>query len=310
MQPNSSQPTSLDDIALFVAVARHKSFTRGADALDMPASTLSRRISQLERTIGVRLLKRSTRRVELTEAGAVYFERCQHIVDEARIAHEQLIEAACQPKGRLRISMPASFALMFLPAAILEFTQLYPDIECEYDLGIRPLDLLVEPVDILIRIGNVPDSGLVAHRLGNIRLGLYASVQYLASHGIPTTPADLSRHECLRTSASREDSVWQLYNGTTMQEVQVKGRMALNNVIMLSRMASLGAGIVPLSLNDLAHRGEAEPLTRILPDWEFAPIPLLALFPSRLLPVRTRAFVDFLSKKVEQSNKGDLPAVC
>ncbi len=298
-----SKSTSLDDIALFVAVARHKSFTHGADALDMPASTLSRRISLLERAIGVRLLKRSTRRVELTEAGAVYFERCQHIVDEARIAHEQLIEAVSQPKGRLRISMPSSFALMFLPAAMLEFTQRYPDIECEYDLGIRPLDLLVEPVDILIRIGNAPDSGLVAHQMGSIRLGLYASTQYLASHGTPTTPAELVHHECLRTSTSREDSLWKLYNGEVMHEVQVRGRMALNNVIMLSRMAGLGAGIVPLSLNDLAHLGRVEPLTRILPDWQFAPIPLMALFSSRLLPARTRAFIDFLSSKFEEGSK-------
>lgn len=291
---------SLDDIALFVAVARHKSFTRGAHALDMPASTLSRRISQLERCIGVPLLKRSTRRVELTEAGSVYFERCQRIVEEARMAHEQLVEAARLPKGRLRISMPSSFALMFMPAVILEFTEKYPDIECEYDLGIRPLDLVLDPVDILIHIGKARDSSLVSRQLGSVQLGLYASSGYLSRHGVPATPADLSRHECLRLSASREDSIWRLYRDGAMEEVPVRGRLAINNVMMLSHMAGLDAGIVPLSVHHLAHWGNTRPLTRLLPEWEFAPIPLMALFPSRLMPARTRAFIDFLSSKIEQ----------
>src|SRR3546814_11046772 len=112
---------SLDDIALFVEVAKSRSFTRAADALEMPASTLSRRISMLESRIGVRLLNRSTRKVELTEAGAVYFERCQHVIAEARIAPEWLDEMAQRPKLRFRVSMPVRFAFIFIPFIICAF---------------------------------------------------------------------------------------------------------------------------------------------------------------------------------------------
>ena len=113
---------SLDNIALFVEVAKTRSFTRAADSLNMPASTLSRRISELEKNIGVRLLKRSTRRVDVTEAGAIYFERSQHIIDEARMAHEELVGITQQPKGRLRVSLPSSLALTYLAPIMRDFS--------------------------------------------------------------------------------------------------------------------------------------------------------------------------------------------
>ena len=182
--------TSLDDIALFVEVAKRKSFSRAADALEMPVSTLSRRINELERVIAVRLLNRSTRKIELTEAGSVYFERCQHIVAEARIAHEQLLEVAQQPKGRLRISMPTSFSVSFMPAILRGFCELYPDIECEIDLGISPIDLLADSFDIVFRFGAQPDSGVISRRISNVAVCLYASSFYLARHGTPAVPAD------------------------------------------------------------------------------------------------------------------------
>src|SRR3546814_381370 len=139
---------SLDDIALFTEVAKARSFTRAAHSLNMPASTLSRRVSALERQTGVSLLKRSTRRIDLTEAGAVYFERCRHIIDEARMAHEELVSLARQPKGRLRISLPSSLALTHLPLIIRDFSLQYPDIHCEYDLGIQAVDVLADPFDL------------------------------------------------------------------------------------------------------------------------------------------------------------------
>jgi DNA-binding transcriptional LysR family regulator len=289
---------SLDDIALFVEVAKNKNFTRAAYALNMPASTVSRRITGLERHIGVRLLNRSTRRVELTQAGAVYFERCQSIVDEARIAHEELTEATQRPKGLLRISMPSSFALTFMPLAIQEFREKYPEIECEYDLSIKPIDLLVEPVDVVIRLGRQPDSGVVSRLLTNTSLGLYASREYLRRRGIPTTPDALAGHECLRASTSREDSLWHLQSGKREEKVLVSGKIAINNVAMLTRMAVLGAGVVPLSVHMLARTTESETLVRILPEWQFPPIPLVALFPSRLMPTKTRVFIDFVIEKL------------
>ncbi len=289
---------SLNDIALFVEVAKSRSFTRAAAALDMPASTLSRRISQLERFIGVRLLNRSTRKVTITEAGAVYFERCQHIITEARIAHEQLTQTAQQPKGRLRISMPSSFALTYMPQAVQEFGRLYPEISCEYDLGIQPIDLQADPFDIVIRLGQPPDSRVVSRLLAYAKFGLYASPEYLDKHGTPKCPGDLARHECLCASTSKEDSIWHLRTATREAEVAVKGQVAINNLAMQTHLAALGAGIVPASTHSLARSDDARNLVRILPEWELQAIPLVAMFPSRMMPAKTRAFIDFMIDKL------------
>lgn len=290
--------TSLNDIALFVEVAKRKNFSRAAEALDMPVSTLSRRISELERQIAVRLLKRSTRKMELTEAGSVYFERCQHIVAEARIAHEQLLEVAQQPKGRLHISMPASFSLIFMPTILRDFCEQYPDIECQLDLGINPIDLLADSFDIVIRFGSQPDSGVISRQIANMPVCLYASSAYLARHGVPLLPNDLSGHQCLRSGADKESSTWVLTSGAKIEKVSVSGRLAINNIVMLQRMALQGMGIAPLPNHCSVNTDLAERLQRVLPEWEFKPIPLLALFPSRMMPAKVRVFIEFLQARL------------
>lgn len=290
---------SLDNIGLFTEVAKARSFSRAADSLNMPPSTLSRRISELERDIGVRLLKRSTRRVDLTEAGAAYFERCQHIIDEARIAHEELLGLTQQPRGRLRISLPSSLALTRLPLILRDFSLQYPEIHCEYNLGIQTVDLLADPFDIVIRFGVPTTPGAIARRLSTARAGLFASQKYLDLHGTPAVPADLGDHECLRASGSKEDSTWELSSDSAVEKIAVSGRMTFNNIAMAGCMARLDMGIVTLPLSCPANPLSSTPLVRILTDWEFGPIPLYALFPSRLMPVKTRAFIDFLSTRLD-----------
>ncbi|MGB6007129.1 LysR substrate-binding domain-containing protein [Castellaniella sp.] len=287
---------SLNDIELFVEVARSRGFTRAGEALGMPASTISRRISQLEKSVGVRLLNRSTRQVVLTEAGAAYFGRCRHIVEEARIAHEALLDDAQQPRGHLKVSLPSSLALAFLQRALPEFSRRYPEIECEYDLSVRKIDLQADGFDVVIRASHLPDSGIVSRRLGTLSLGLFASAEYLRLHGVPDDPADLSGHQCLRASAGREDSVWKLCTSLGEERhVRVGGRIAMNHVLMLRHMAVQHAGIVPLSVRANQYEGD---LVRVLPAWSFEAIPMVALFPSRMMPARTRAFLDFLDEQL------------
>ncbi|MBV6272283.1 LysR family transcriptional regulator [Alcaligenaceae bacterium CGII-47] len=288
---------SLDNIALFVEVAKTRSFTRAAEALNVPASTLSRRITELERDIGVRLLKRSTRRVDVTEAGAIYFERSQHIIDEARMAHEELVGITQQPKGRLRVSLPSSLALARLAPIMRDFSVQYPEIQCEYDLGIQAIDLLADPFDLVIRYGAASTPGIISRQLGTARIGIFASQDYLDLHGTPTIPAELTEHECLRASGSKEDSIWELTSGPIVEHINVSGRMAFNNIAMGGTMAALDMGIVPMPLC-FANIFNTKPLVRILTDWEFGPIPLVALFSSRLMPAKTRVFIDFLSARL------------
>jgi len=166
-------------MALFVEVVKARSFRRAAETIGMPNSTLSRRISDLEKAIGLRLLHRTTRKIELTEAGQLYFERCKPIVDEARLAHEQLGEMVAQPSGVLRVSLPVDFATAFLAPKMAEFSRRYPGISFEFDLTPRRVDLVTEPIDVAIRMGELPDSSLIARQLAIIPRHLYASPRYL-----------------------------------------------------------------------------------------------------------------------------------
>lgn len=236
----------LNDMALFVEVVKARSFSRAAETLGIPNSTLSRRISELEKGIGLRLLHRTTRKIEPTEAGQLYFERCKRIADEARFAHEQLGEMLARPSGLLRASLPVDFATVYLAPLIAEFARLYPGISFEFDLSPRQVDLISDPVDVVIRMGEPPNSNLIARKLASLRRGLYASPKYLQMFGAPEQPSDLSRHECLRLRGPGADR-WTLSGDTGSVEVDVGGRFELNSVGMLRRLASLDLGIVLLS---------------------------------------------------------------
>lgn len=295
----------LNDIALFVEVARRKSFSLAARSLGMPTSTLSRRISELERAIGMRLLNRNTRRLDVTDAGAVYFQRCQGLVDEARFAHEQLLSIASQPQGKLTVSLPNSLATLFLPDLLQEFTDKYPELECELDLSLRSADPHAAPFDVMLRLGEqVPAPGMVVRELISLTRHLYASDEYLAKYGTPQTPADLGKHECLRSFSHEAGSTWLLQKEGEEDRITVHGRITANNMGVLSDFASLGLGIAPLPgyAATRARLAMQNTLCRVLPEWTAAPLPVYAIFPSRILPAKTRAFMDFIVPKLGPAN--------
>ncbi|MEY9741123.1 DNA-binding transcriptional LysR family regulator [Bradyrhizobium japonicum] len=208
----------LNDMALFVEVAKARSFRRAAKTLDMPNSTLSRRIDLLEKEIGLRLLNRTTRKIELTEAGQIYFERCKRIVDEARLAHEQLDGMLAQPSGMLRVSLPVDFANTYLAPLIAAFARQYPDIDFEFDLTPRRVDLVSEPFDLAIRVGESEPSHMIARPLARMPGYLYASPRYLDINGEPHEPADLTHHQCL---CMTKVSAWTLHRGAQMEQTDV-----------------------------------------------------------------------------------------
>jgi len=292
----------LNDMALFVEVVKAMSFRRAAEAIGVPNSTLSRRVSALEKAIGLRLLHRTTRRLELTEAGQIYFERCKRIVDEANLAHEQLGELLAQPSGVLRASLPVDFATSSLAPLIAEFARLYPGIRFEFDLTPRRVDLVSEPFDVAIRMGESQDSNLVARLLARLPTHLYASPTYLEHAGHPQVPADLVNHECLGFKAAKA-MVWMLTREDSglVESVEVGGRFQLNSVGMLRRLATLGLGFV-VSVDALAARDvEQGRLVRVLPDWQGPPVPVYAMTETRLLPAKTQRFIEFLRQRLAVS---------
>jgi DNA-binding transcriptional LysR family regulator len=288
----------LNDMALFVEVVKAKGFVRAAESIGMPSSTLSRRISGLEKSVGLRLLNRTTRRVELTEAGQIYFERCKRIVDEARLAHEQLGDIVANPTGVLRVSLPVDFANVFLTELLAEFAQAFPGIRFDLDLTPRLVDLVAEPFDVAIRMGEPEDSTLIARPLAQLHPFLFASPNYLERSGTPMHARDLMRHECLHMPKPR---TWRLKSGTQTIEIEAKGRFMVNSNSMIRGLAALGQGIAMLPEQLAADQVANGQLVRVLPDWQGAPISVYAITETRLLPAKTQRFIEFLRARLKQS---------
>jgi len=319
--PMEASTVQLNDIALFVEVAKRKSFSLAARALDMPTSTLSRRINELERAIGLRLINRNTRRLDLTEAGAAYMRRCQGLIDEARLAHEQLLSLSGGPSGNLRVSMPYSLAIWLLPETINDFTDRYPEVECEFDLSMMTAsDAQGTPFDVVLRFGRNTDyplaaidtgngngngtavarsDGAVVQELVSLNNYLYASDRYLERYGEPKTPADLTQHQCLRTTIDDAHSHWTLHNGTDSEIVPVSGHLAANNMSIAGTLAGLDLAITRMphcqALDPIIKRNS---LRRVLPGWSVDPISIYVIYPSSIQPAKTRAFMDFIKPKL------------
>lgn len=291
----------LNYMRLFVEVARTRSFRRAAEALDMPNSTLSRHIAELEKAIGLRLLHRSTRKVELTEAGEVYFKRCQSIVEEARIAHESLLDMAERPSGTLRVSMPVDLATGSLAPVLADFARAYPLIAFEFDLSPRRIDLQAEPFDLAIRIGPPPTapSMLVARQIALLPRYLYASPGYLKTARPLKHPKDLSEHVlCVAQGAARQGEVTRTFHrGDETVDVPIATRFAMNSVGLSRSLAREGIGIAVLD-SELARDDVASgQLRRVLPEWSLSPVQVHAITETRLLPARTRLFIDFVKTR-------------
>lgn len=290
--------SALHDVVLFVEVARTRSFSAAGRNLGVSNPTLSRRIAAMEERFRVRLFDRTTRRVELTDAGQRYFDRCAHLADEARLADEALRDDAEQPGGHLRLSMPVDLGVHFIGPALHEFARRHPRITFELDLSPRRRDLVGEPVDVAFRLGAVAGDQLVVRRIGWVTQPLFAAPSYLEARGHPGAPADLVRHECILLPGPRLEATWQLANGPQSAQVTVQGRFATNNVGMMKMLAERGSGIAalqPALALEALDRGRLQP---VLPGWELSRLPLYAVTTSHLQPVRARLLVDFLASRL------------
>lgn len=285
----------LNDMSLFVEVVKARSFRGAAEVTGVPNSTLSRRVGALEKSIGLRLLHRTTRRIELTEAGQIYYERCRRIVDEARIAHEQLGQMLAQPTGVLRASLPVDFATIYMAPLIAEFARRYPGIAFDLDLTPRRVDLVAEPFDVAIRMGEQPSSTLIARQLARLTTYLYASPRYLENSGEPADPAELLQHECI---GYPKFGPWVLHKGDASCEVAIGRRFTVNSVGMYRSLAVLDQGIALLAEGVAADDVAEGRLCRILPDWHGKPVPVYALTETRLLPAKTSRFIEFLQERL------------
>jgi DNA-binding transcriptional LysR family regulator len=281
---------------IFVEVARTKSFSQAAEVLDMTSSTVSRRIAELEDEVGLRLFNRTTRQVELTDAGATYFAKCQSILELAQDAHDELTNIRVKPSGLIRVAMPVEFGTEWLAPLIPEFVLRYPDIQLELTLMPPPLNLLSDSMDIAIVFGLPTEQDAVARKILHTEIALFASPDYLKRRGIPQVPQDLADHECLHY---QRGAPWQLFNINDGRNeiVKVKGQICLNLFTVLGRFAIQGLGIIPWTIEGAADDVANQRLVRILPDWVGSATDWYALTTSRRMPAKVRAFIDYLEEK-------------
>ena len=312
-----------DDLLLFARVAEAGSFSRAADRVQLPKSTVSRRIAALEKRLGERLLQRTPRKLVITDFG-------QGVLDHARVLSEEVdaalafaLSRQARPSGRLRVSMPGDFASTALERPLAGFIRDFPEVALELDLSPRRVDLIGENFDLAIRMGTLQDDAqLAARRLAVFTTGLYAAPSLLRDHGEPLTPDALHTMPALMLLSRAGDAVaWSLApreapgaDSTAVtarrgapaatHDIVPRRHMRANSPDVLIRLARSGAGVVAVAdffaEPYLAH-GE---LQRILPDWCLPDADCWAVFPGRrLMPAKTRAFIDMLARTMSTCSK-------
>ena len=291
-----------NDLFIYARVAEAGSFSKAAERLGLPKSTVSRRVALLEEQLGERLMVRSTRRSSFTEFGLQLLEHARQVAAEVDAVAALSEHRQAQPTGRLRVSMPSEMAALLLEDMLAAFATLYPAVSLELDLSPRRVDLLAEGFDIALRIGELQDdSTLVARKLAMLSNGLYASPAYLAAHGEPQTPQMLEQHKgVLILGRNNEHLGWTLSKGTERWQGTPASTFAANSPGLLVRMASAGCGIVAVHDRFALPRVNSGQLRRVLPEWCLPADSAWAVFAGRrLMPAKTRAFTEMLQTALD-----------
>lgn len=286
----------LDYMQNFVTVVDTGSITAAADKLELTVAAVSKRLKILETDLGVRLLTRNTRQLAMTEAGQYYYQHCREILEEVARVDQHLLAMQGRLSGSLRINMPMTYGKVRLAQPLIRFLQQYPDIHLTAHLDDAYTDAASGDYDVVIRIGVLDDSGLIARKLENAYLLPVAAPAYLQRHGTPQTPADLSQHQCLHYTNISHREGWTFHDQAgNAHTVQVSGPFCANNGEMLQQAAAAGLGIALLPDFEVANELMRGDLVRILPDYSAQTISVYAVYPSRqFLPEKTRVLVEFL----------------
>jgi DNA-binding transcriptional LysR family regulator len=296
-----------DDLQAFVAVVEAGSFTAAADRLDIAKSAVSRRISALEERLGVQLLRRTTRRLNLTDTGQSFYEHSARILADLDEAEAAVGQAHGELRGNLRVALPMSFGLRHMSAPIAEFSRRHPRVTFDLNLNDRRIDLVEEGVDVAIRIGRLADSTLIARRLFEARTVVCASPDYLERRGMPRTPVDLLDHDCLAYSNLPDPGRWVCTDAAGEKHtVNVNVVMTASSGDFLCAAAAEGLGIAvqpTFIAGDAIGRGDLQP---ILTDYGWPVTPAYAIYPpTRHLSYRVREFIDFLAASFADTPRWD-----
>lgn len=297
-----SQP-DLEQLRAFVAVASHLSFAKAAKALNKDSSVITRRVHALEQHLKVRLFERTTRRMTLTEAGNGYLGRVQAALEELELAESEIQARRAHPHGLLRLSLPLNYGRLWIAPLLPRFLEKYPDVQIDARFSDRFVDLIEENFDVAIRLGVLPDSGLVARRIGEWQRKLYASPGYLKRWGTPRRPEDLARHRGLVFAGPECSNAWTFTLGRERVKVNIPVALTADDASSLAMAAEADMGLLVATewlLRDQLARGTLVP---VLEEWKAGAAGgvHVVFSSSRLVPGKTRAFVDWICEALPGS---------
>jgi DNA-binding transcriptional LysR family regulator len=288
----------LERMAIFAAVVEARGFSEAARRLGLSKSVVSKQVTRLEKSVGARLLHRTTRSMSLTEAGAVFYEHCARIVEEQAQARLAVGRFHAGPRGTLRIAASVAFGTLHIAPALPDFLARYPDVRIDMSIGDRLVDLADEGFDVAVRITNEPSPNLVARRLAAVNRKIVATPEYFRLHGTPRAPEELTRHNCLTYTHSNPRDLWLLKGPDGDIEVNGSGNLRLNDDEALSAAVLGGLGIALLPTFIVGRDLQAGRLKAVLSDYVPAERHIHAVWlPTRHLPAKVRAFVDFLRER-------------
>ncbi|HEV2506240.1 MAG TPA: LysR family transcriptional regulator [Mesorhizobium sp.] len=290
----------LGSMALFVTVAEAGSLSAAGRGLGMPLATVSRRLSDLEKHLGTRLLNRSTRRLELTEAGRSYLAACRRILEEIEEAEQSAAGEYSQARGELVVTAPIVFGRFHVLPVVVDFLAAYPEVDVRLTQSDTLRRLVEEHIDLAVRIGHLPDSSMVAVRVGSIRRVACASPSYLEAHGEPTTLQELGSHHCVTVERLALPAAWTFMEGQREIAVPVRSRLTVNTAEAAIDAATAGVGIARVLSYQVADAVRSGALKLTLEDFEPEPWPVSLVHTGRgLLPLKLRAFLDFAAPRLK-----------
>ena len=286
----------LNAISVFCKVIETQSFTQAANQQNISVAMASKLVSQLEEHLKTRLLQRTTRKIMPTEAGMLYYQRCQAILLDLSEADSSISNMATSLQGNLLISMPRDFGLLYISPNLPKFIELHPNLHVEIEFEDKRVDLVAEGYDLALRIGYMQDSSLVARKISSSPMHFVASPSYLESRGTPLTPDDLEYHQGLLYKSSLNQVHWQSTKANQIQRYKIQSKVVSNNGMALLEMTKAGLGISnspSFFVKDALASGE---LVEILSEYKQKPLDIYVVYPNRRhLPAKVRAFIEFLA---------------
>ncbi len=287
----------IDLFRIFNRVVECSSFTRAADSLGLPRSSVSAAVQELEARVGARLLHRTTRRVTPTQDGTAFYERSLRLVADMEETEGLFRHAGASPGGRIRIDVPGRIGRLVVAPALPEFLDRYPDIDIDLGITDRAVNMVEESVDCVLRVGPLADSGLIARRMGDLVMANVASPAYLGRHGVPLTPRDLPGHLAVNYASPTSGRVdaWEWFEDGVLNNIALAARVTVNSAEAMIACCLAGLGLIQVPAYDVRAHLVAGELVEVMPDYRAAPMPMTLLYAHRQhLSRRLQVFADWL----------------